>query len=324
MTQCSERSRASQSARGAGLLRSYLQLTKAGLNGAVVFTTFVGYMAAQGSVHSPRLLWTLMGTAGAALGISAVNQWAERRRDALMQRTRHRPLPAGRLTAAAGLTLGLVLALGGDVLLLALVNPLTAGLALLTQLVYMLVYTPLKVRTPLATFAGAVCGAIPPLMGFSAATGGLPREAWILSALLFAWQVPHSLALAWQYREDYRQGGYHLLPVVEHDGQATARVVLLYTLALLPVALALVLAGRAGLVFAAAAVVLELLLLASAVGLFYLRSAAAARRLFLASIAYLVLLLTVLLLDSRPAVHEAAAAPAPATSANSTAAEAVK
>ena len=303
------------------VLRSYMQLTKVGLNGLVVFTTFVGFVVASPEApNAVRLVWTLAGTALAALGASAINQWIERRRDALMLRTRKRPLPSGRISAPAGLLAGLSLALGGDTLLFVLVNPLTAMLALIVQLTYLLIYTPLKVRTPLATFAGAVCGAIPPMMGYSAVTGGLPAGAWILGAVLFAWQIPHSLALAWLYREDYLRGGYRLLPILETNGRTTSHAVLLYTAALLPLALALVLAGQAGVVFAAGACVLGVLLLVSGYRLYLTRSEFEARRLFLASIAYLPLLLILLLLDSEPPAR--AAMPVPASPATIQTAEA--
>jgi heme o synthase len=283
------------------VLRHYLKLTKPGLNLMVVLTTLAGYLAAGGGVpDAARLAWTLGGTALAALGSSGVNQWLERRRDARMLRTRSRPLPSGALPPTQALVVALLLACSGDIFLGVAVNTLTAALAIATQLIYLCAYTPLKARTPLSTLLGAVCGALPPMMGFSAATGGLPIGAWILGALLFAWQMPHSLALGWMYREDYRRGGYRLLPVLDSSGQRTFITMLLYSLSLLPLALALTLSGTAGWVYGAGSLALGLALSWQAMRLLASGSDQVARRMFLASVSYLPLLLLLLMLDVRP------------------------
>lgn len=291
------------------IIRQYMKLTKVGLNTMVVLTTFAGYILASGGLEAgPRLLWTLLGTALAALGSSGVNQWLERGRDSRMQRTRSRPLPSGKLAPQQALTVSLLLAFLGDVVLGVLINPLTALLAVLVQLIYLTLYTPLKTVTPVATLLGAVCGALPPMMGYSAVTGRLDAGAWIMGALLFAWQIPHSLALAWMYRQDYRDGGYRLLPVLDTTGRQTFRMVLVYALALTPLALALVLAGQTGWLYAAGALLLGLLLVAFAVQLLRERTELAARRLFFASVTYLPLLLLLMMVDVGPGFSVADAA----------------
>lgn len=291
---------------GLALLALYAELGKLRLSLLVTMTTATGYLLSQpGALVWPRFLWTISGTLLAAMGANALNEWAERGRDALMQRTRSRPLPAGKLSAAHGLAAGLVMALAGDALLFALVNPLTAGLALLVQVIYVALYTPLKIVSPMSTLIGAVTGAIPPLMGFSAATGRLGGPAWIMAALLFVWQIPHFLALAWMFREDYARGGYRMLPLVDAGGASTCRMLLLYTLALLPVTLAAVLAGLSGHIFAVGAVLLTLLLLMAGARLTQLRTVRAARQLFLASVIYLPLLLILMVADHPQAAIQA-------------------
>lgn len=286
---------------GFGLLGLYAGLGKLRLSLLVTMTTAVGYLLSQpGTLAWPSFLWTVVGTLLAAMGANALNEWAERGRDALMQRTRTRPLPAGRLSPTHGLAAGLTMAIGGDVLLFMLANPLTAGLALLVQIIYVALYTPLKIISPMSTLIGAVTGAIPPLMGFSAATGRLDGPAWIMAALLFVWQIPHFLALAWMFREDYARGGYRMLPLIDAGGASTCRMLLLYTLALLPVTLAAVLAGLSGHIFAVGAVLLTLALLMAGARLAQLRTVGAARQLFLASVIYLPLLLILMVADHPP------------------------
>jgi heme o synthase len=301
---------------GLGWLRLIPKLTKAGLNFMVVLTTSVGFLLA----HSGRLDWglfgwTLAGTALAALGSSGLNQWLERRRDALMERTRNRPLPRGQMSPGQALAVSLVLALAGVGLLAWQVNLLTAALALSVQVVYITLYTPLKTRSPLCTLVGAYCGAVPPMMGFSAATGTLSLGAYILGALLFTWQIPHFLALAWLYREDYARGGHRMLPVVDESGRTTMLMIVLYALALAPISSALALAGLAGWTFAGSAAVLALGFAGLGLALWLQPTRQSARRVFFASIAYLPLVLLLLVLDRGPAstrAVEAQLVPAPA------------
>ena len=226
------------------LLRAYPELTKIRLTALVVATTAVGFLMANRSEPS-RMAFALalLGTALAAAGAMALNQVLEAARDARMHRTMRRPLPSGVIASRHGLFLGLSLAAAGLGTLAAFANVLTALLGLTVVLVYTLVYTPLKARSPLCTLAGAVCGAIPPMMGWTATGADLGFGAWLLAGVLFLWQIPHFLALAWLYREDYARGGFRMLPVVDASGRATGRMAVLYSLALLPVGILAALAG---------------------------------------------------------------------------------
>lgn len=285
----------SRAARLAGLL---LDLTKARLVSLVVVTTAVGFaMAARSGWSSGDLLWTLAGTALAAAGSMALNQRMEAEADGLMERTRRRPLPTGALSPAFASAFGISVGSAGIVLLAWRTNLLTAALGLAVVAIYTLVYTPLKKRSTACTLAGAVCGAIPPMMGWSAATGTLGFGAWILAGILFLWQIPHFLALAWLYRDDYERGGFRMLPIVDPAGDATALMVVLYSLALLPVGLAATLSGLAGWAYAAGSLALGGALLALGVSLARTRSLPAARRLFYATLAYLPLLLGLMVSD---------------------------
>jgi protoheme IX farnesyltransferase len=239
----------------------------------------------------------VLGTALTAFGANILNQWAEADRDRRMERTRNRPLPAGRVSRRTALAWGLASAAVGLAVLDLGANRLTAALALFVILLYVLVYTPLKVRTPLNTVVGAVCGAVPPMMGWAAATGRLDLGAWILGGILFVWQVPHFLALAWLYREDYARGGFRMMPAADPEGVITGRAAFLYALALLPITGALALAGVTGVTY---------LVLSQVVGLGFVvlgwafarqRVRVTARRLFLASIIYLPVLLGLMVGD---------------------------
>jgi protoheme IX farnesyltransferase len=298
-TSHSETVTASPTTPGAGeLLSCYLELAKARLAALVVATAVVGYvLAARGTFDAGELLWTVLGTALTAFGANILNQWAEADRDRRMERTRNRPLPAGRVSRRTALTWGLASAAVGLAVLDLGANRLTAALALFVILLYVLVYTPLKVRTPLNTVVGAVCGAVPPMMGWAAATGRLDLGAWILGGILFVWQVPHFLALAWLYREDYARGGFRMMPAADPEGVITGRAAFLYALALLPITGALALAGVTGVTY---------LVLSQVVGLGFVvlgwafarrRVRVTARRLFLASIIYLPVLLGLMVGD---------------------------
>lgn len=280
-------------------LRAHGKLLKLGLNALVLATTLVGYLLAARSrpLDWPLLGWTLLGTALAAWGASAVNQWMERVRDARMVRTRTRPLPAGVLDPAYAFVLGVLLMAAGDLLLTLLVNPLTAVLALATQLTYLAIYTPLKTRSTMNTLVGAVTGALPPLMGYSAYAGRLDTSAWLLAGILFAWQVPHFLALAWMYREDYAHGGYVMLPALDKTGRLTFGMALAYSLLLIPLGLGLTLQGATGWAAAVCSLGLGAWLMACSQRVLRDRSYASARRLFFASVIYLPLLLAVIAID---------------------------
>ena len=276
----------------------YAELTKARLSALVVATTAAGFaLGSTGRFDFAGLTWAVLGTSLSALGANGLNQWLERARDARMERTRERPLPAGRLEPARAFGVSLALALAGTAVLLAGTNALTAGLNVLTVALYVLVYTPLKTRSSLCTLVGALVGAIPPVMGYTAAAGTVGAGAWILFAVLFAWQIPHFLSLAWLYREDYRRGGYVMLPLGDPTGRITFEVTVLYTLALVPLGLASFLAGLTGWVSVVGSLVLGGAFLALALQLRRRRGDREARRVFLASLAYLPLLLALLVAD---------------------------
>jgi protoheme IX farnesyltransferase len=281
-------------------LSDYLELTKPRITLMVVVTALVGYvMAARGPLGLPRLALALAGTALVAAGASALNMLLERRTDALMHRTRNRPLPAGRLRPAEVLRFGLAVTLAGLMVLRFGTSTLAAAVALLTWSTYLFAYTPLKTRTSLSTVVGAFPGALPPVIGWAAARGQLEPGAVVLFAILFLWQIPHFLAIAWIYREDYARGGLPMLPVLDPAGVVTGRQAVANSLALLVVSVVPTIAGLAGGTYLAGAILLGLGFTGVAVWAAVQRTSAAARRLFLASVAYLPVLCTLLLVDRR-------------------------
>jgi heme o synthase len=274
----------------------YLELTKPRITLLVVFTTLVGFVVATpGAVEALPLLAVLAGTTLVAAGASAVNMLLERDTDALMLRTRTRPLPAGRMRAPEALLFGLVLTALGLGLLSWLSGPLTGAVAFATWASYLFAYTPLKRRTSLSTLVGAVPGALPPVIGWAAARNSLDGGAFVLFAILFLWQIPHFLAIAWIYREDYARAGLPMLPVLDPAGRLTGRQAVTHSLALLLVSLTPVAAGFGGPVYLAGAVLLGLAMTLAAFRLAVLRTVPAARALFLASVLYLPALLGLLL-----------------------------
>ena len=274
-----------------GRTADYVTLAKPRLNLLVVATTLAGYyMAAPRNLGWLLLLNTLIGTALVASGASAFNQLLEIDSDGLMRRTRARPLPSGRITPARAKAFALVLSVIGLAQLAYAVNLLAAAVAFVTLLTYTVFYTPLKKRTSLATVVGGVPGALPPMIGWAAVRGNLSLEAWILFGIVFLWQMPHFLAIAWMYREDYKRAGFPLLPIIEPDGASTGRQAVMYAAALLPVSLAPVAAGMAGNAYLAVAAVMGIGFLALAARFAWLRTATDARRLFFGSILYLPLL----------------------------------
>lgn len=275
----------------------FVELGKPRITFLVVVTAAVGYALGAPVFHSGVFLIVLCGTALVAGGASALNQYAEREADARMLRTRGRPLPAGRLTPAEALAFGLSISALGLALLAAGTNLLTFALGLAALGSYVLAYTPLKRVTSLCTVVGAVPGAIPPLMGWAAARGSLDRTAWALFAILFLWQLPHFLALAWIYREDYARGGFPMLSLADEDGASAARQALLYAAALLPVTLAAGLFAGAGMVFLVGALASGVAFLACAALFARRRQVSWARRLFLVSVLYLPAVLTLMVLD---------------------------
>jgi protoheme IX farnesyltransferase len=275
----------------------FLELSKPRITSLVVVTAAVGYALGAPVFQAGTFLAVLAGTALVAGGASVLNQYAERDLDARMLRTRHRPLPAGRLQPGEALTFGLLLSLSGLAVLAAGTNALTAGLGLAALASYVLIYTPLKRVTSLCTVVGAIPGAIPPLMGWAAARSGLDRTAWALFSILFLWQLPHFLARAWMYREDYARGGFPMLAVSDADGSSTGRQALLYSAALLPVTLAAGLFAGAGPVFLWGGLAAGLAFLGGAALFARRREIAWARRLFLASVLYLPAVLGLMVFD---------------------------
>jgi protoheme IX farnesyltransferase len=276
----------------------YAALAKPRLNMLVVASAVAGYAMAHGdtaNIHA--LLWTVVGTGLVAGGASALNQIIEREADGLMRRTRLRPLPDGRLPPAEAAAYAGVLSVAGSLILAIGVNVLAAAVALATLASYAIVYTPLKRRTSFSTVIGAIPGALPPVIGWAAAENALSQGAWVLFGILFLWQLPHFLAIAWMYREDYARAGFPMLPVIEPDGRSTARQAVVYTAALLPVALAPTLVGMAGTVYFAGALALTTGFLATSIRFALTREVRDARRLFFASIVYLPLLWALMIAD---------------------------
>jgi len=276
----------------------YLELTKPRITLMVVLTAFVGFaLGSTGGILTGRLAATLAGTALVAAGASGLNMLLERRTDSLMLRTRNRPLPAGRLRPPEALVWGLALTTTGLALLAWRTGALAAAIAFVTWASYLFFYTPLKTRTSLSTIVGALPGALPPVIGWAAARGRLEPGAFVLFAIVFLWQIPHFLAIAWIYREDYARGGLPMLPVLDPDGRLTGRQAVANTVALLLVSLAPTAAGIAGRAYFVGALALGLAFTAVAVRAAVLRTPRAARWLFVASILYLVALCTLLLAD---------------------------
>jgi protoheme IX farnesyltransferase len=282
----------------------YLSLTKPRLVLMVLVTVAVGFLlgargSAQGTTFA-RLAATLLGTALVAGGAGALNQWLERARDARMRRTASRALPSGRLTSSQAFVFGGLLCLLGTAGLLVFVNLLAAAVAFVTLALYVLVYTPLKCVTTLNTVVGAVPGALPPLIGWGAATGRLGLEAWTLFLIVFLWQFPHFLAIAWIYREDYERAGFRMLTARDARGTMTGCQAVSYALALVPAGLLPAMIGLAGPVYFAGALFLGLLYLGDAIYFWMQVSDARARRLLMTSFVYLPAILLLLFLNPMP------------------------
>jgi protoheme IX farnesyltransferase len=274
-----------------GRTADFVTLAKPRLNILVVGSTLAGYVMGGGATAEVALVVAMIaGTAFVAGGASAFNQVIERQSDSLMRRTRLRPMADGRLQPLEGFMFGSALSLLGLVILAFAVNVLSACVAAATLISYAAVYTPLKGRTSFATVIGAIPGALPPVIGWAAATNTLSSGGWVLFGILFLWQLPHFLAIAWMYREDYARAGFPMLPVIEPDGRSTGRQAVLYAAALLPMSLAPTLAGMATSTYFAGALVLTLLFLGLAIRFAMTRQTTDARRLFFGSITYLPLL----------------------------------
>ena len=280
-------------------LTDYLTLTKPRLNGLVVASSAAGYyLGVPGPFDGWQMLQAVTGTALVAAGAAVLNQVYERDTDRLMRRTRERPLPDGRVGAADAASFGLALSFAGLALLATRTNLLAAALAFATLAIYLAVYTPMKRRTPIATLVGAVPGALPPLIGWTASHGRIDAGGAALFAIVFLWQIPHFMAIAWMYRDDYATAGFPMLPVIEPNGRRAGRQAVIYSAALLPASLVPALVGVSGAVYFAVAVVLGVGLLVLAARFAATRSDQSARALFFGSITYLPLLWIAMIANS--------------------------
>jgi heme o synthase len=278
----------------------YLELTKPRITCFILMSTAIGFVCGMNAGTAwtwVTLLHTLVGTALIASGTAALNQWYEREADAKMNRTSARPIPSGRVTGPHALLFGIVLSLAGFLDLWFGANPLTAMLGLFTLASYLFLYTPMKQRSAHSTTVGAIPGAMPPLIGFAAASGTLNWDAWILYAILFLWQFPHFYAIAWMYRADYARAGIRMLPVVEPDGASTARRMLWFSLVLLPISLLPRFFAMAGNIYLAGALVLGLIYAIASLRSVLECSVLRARQVLLASVLYLPFLYGLLVLD---------------------------
>jgi protoheme IX farnesyltransferase len=297
---------ASFRARASALLRDYAELTKLRVTTLIIMTAWCGYFF---GAHRAGVSWISFGLLHALIGIglvssgtAALNEVMEHDVDAHMRRTARRPIPAGRMTLAHAMTVGLLMSIGGSFYLAIFANPLTGLLTFLTSVVYLAAYTPLKRVSPICTFVGAFPGAMPGVLGWTAARGHLEWETLVLFAILFVWQFPHFFSIAWLYREDYEKGGIKMLPVVEEDGRSTARRILAYSVALIPISVLPSYFGMAGKVYLVGALVLGCAMLYFGVRLAFLnlplaaaRSKMRARHVLQATVIYLPLLFTLMM-----------------------------
>ena len=264
----------------------------------VVITTAVGFiMASTLGVDWMRMMWTVLGTTCCACAAAALNQVAEHSKDAAMNRTKNRPIPAGNISPLHAFIVGVLLSYIGVAIISFGASVGAAGLALLTILIYVLIYTPLKTRTSFNTIVGAVVGAIPPLIGWVAAVGSIGRGGIILGGILFIWQLPHFLALAWMYKDDYQTGGFKMLPSLDASGELTARTSVMTSMCLVPLALFMSISGSTHILFAIVGSILGLWVTSRSITFWRKRDYASARRLFFATIIYLPILLVFMLID---------------------------
>jgi protoheme IX farnesyltransferase len=280
------------------MTRDLIELTKPRITVLILICAAVGYFfGLSSSFHLVALLHVLLGTALMASGTAALNQWYESDCDAKMRRTRNRPIAAGRVRPGLGFAFGVLLSAAGFADLWVGANPLTAWIGLFTLATYIGVYTPLKRRSAICTTVGALPGALPPLIGYAAASGSLDARALALFLILFVWQFPHFYAIAWMHREDYARGGIRMLPVIAPDGESTARRIVAGSILLIPVSLLPLWLSMSGLTYAAVAIAAGFMLLYFGLRLDRARTAASARHVLLASVLYLPAVLAVMVLD---------------------------
>lgn len=279
-------------------LQDYVELTKPRITWLILMSTAIGYyFGHQGGWAFWPVLHTLVGTGLIASGTAALNQWYEREADEKMRRTQARPIPSGRVAPKYAFWFGVALEVLGSLELWLGVNSLTSLLGIATILMYLCAYTPLKQKTWWSTTIGAFPGAMPPLIGYAAASGTLTPEAWVLFAILFFWQFPHFYAIAWMYREDYSRAGIRMLPVVEPDGESTARQIIIYSVLLIPISLMPKFLGMTGSIYFVGALAMGLFFLYSGIRVSLDRTRARARRVLLTSVIYLPVLYGLMVID---------------------------
>lgn len=295
--------------RAGSLIRDYAELTKLRVTTLIIMTAWCGYFFGAHRAGAPwfsfGLLHALLGIGLVSSGTAALNEVMEHDVDRNMRRTALRPIPAGRMSLVHAMMVGSLLSIGGSFYLAIFTNPLTGLLTFLTSVVYLAAYTPLKRISPICTFVGAFPGAMPGVLGWTAVRGRLEWETLILFAILFVWQFPHFFSIAWLYREDYEKGGVRMLPVVEEDGRSTARRILAYSVALIPVSLLPSFMGMAGKIYLVGAFVLGLAMLYFGIRLAFLnlplaaaRSKMRARHVLQATVIYLPLLFALMMINS--------------------------
>ncbi len=279
-------------------IAAFVELTKPRIAFMLVLTSAAGfYVGSAGAFNYALFANAMIGIALLAFGVATVNQWIEQRTDAMMDRTKGRPIPTGKVSGAEALLFGSLQIIVAQLYLFLLVNPLTAAFGVVVIIGYLLLYTPLKTRTSASTAIGAVPGAMPPLMGWTAASGEVGLGAWVLFAIIFLWQFPHFLAIAWLYREDYAKAGILMLPVVEPEGTITARQIVMFAIMLLPVSLGPFFLGISGMIYLIVATILGVWFLAESILMARAKTNERARRLLLVSVIYLPLLFGLLVFD---------------------------
>jgi protoheme IX farnesyltransferase len=279
-------------------MAAFVELTKPRIAFLLVLTSAAAfYVGTKGAFDVVLFVNTIIGITLLAFGVATLNQYIERDLDLLMKRTARRPLPTSKVTPAEALIFGLLQCAVAEVYLYTLVNPLTAALGVVVIVGYVLMYTPLKTRTSASTAIGAIPGALPPLMGWTAAANEITMPAWALFVLLFLWQFPHFLAIAWMYREEYAKAGILMLPVVEPSGRITARQIVIFAIMLFPVGLAPFFFKTAGVFYLAGATVLGAWFLYESVRMARAKTNASAKRLLMVSVIYLPLIFMLLVLD---------------------------
>ena len=277
---------------------AFVEMTKPRIAFLLVLTSAAAfYVGTKGPFDFVLFANAVIGISLLAFGVATLNQYIERDLDVLMKRTAQRPLPTGKVTPTEALVFGILQCAVAEVYLLTLVNPLTAALGIAVIIGYVLMYTPLKTRTSASTAIGAFPGALPPLMGWTAAANEITLPAWALFVMLFLWQFPHFLAIAWMYREEYAKAGILMLPVVDPKGKITARQIVLFAIMLFPVSLAPFFFATAGLIYLAGAIILGIWFLAESIRMARTMTYASAKRLLLVSVIYLPLIFGLLVLD---------------------------